>query len=220
MKRCRYCEQQQQGQQKRERAWVRRGRKAEERRGERVGPTGGNGAAPARAGKADKSAPHLEVPQVVTEGAAPSGSHGRVVQTGRHALGHSLVPKLHPALGVVLAVLGPLFPSRGRGCRRLLLAPHEPVCAPRTRQRFKGPTWLPRNFTPHSPAGQDPTSRPLPGKRTPSSIHSPCTLSPRLTQPFPQTSTPASDPLRTFYLQLSHAPNPDSISVRAGAGVS
>ena len=146
-----------------------------------MGPTGGKGAAPARAGKADKSAPYLEVPQVITEGTAPSGSHGRVVQTGRHALGHSLVPKLHPALGVVLAVLGPLFPSRGRGCRRLLLAPHEPVCAPRTQQRFKGPTWLPRNFTPHSPAGQDPTSRPVPGKRTPRSIHSPCTLSPRLT---------------------------------------
>lgn len=75
-------------------------------------------------------APHLQVPQVVTEGAASAGAHGRVVQTGRHTLGYPLVPELHPALGVVLAVLGPLFSSCGRGCC-LLLAPHEAVCHPR-----------------------------------------------------------------------------------------
>lgn len=73
---------------------------------------------------------HLEVPEIITEGAAPAGTHGRVVQTGGHTLGYSLVPELHPALGVVLAVLGPLFPSRGRGRRCLLLAPHEPACVP------------------------------------------------------------------------------------------
>lgn len=78
--------------------------------------------------------PHLEVPEVITEGAAPAGTHGCVVQTGGHTLGYSLVPELHPALCVVLAVLGPLFPARGRGCRCLLLAPHEPTCVPKREQ--------------------------------------------------------------------------------------
>lgn len=54
---------------------------------------------------------HLEVPQVIAEGAAPAGTHGCVVQTCSHALGYALIPELHPALGIVLAVLGSLLSS-------------------------------------------------------------------------------------------------------------
>lgn len=94
--------------------------------------------------------PHLEVPEVITEGAAPAGTHGRVVQTGGHALGYSLVPELHPALCVVLAVLGPLFPSRGGGCRCLLLAPHEPTCVPKREQWSRRQTQQPLTVSPTS----------------------------------------------------------------------
>lgn len=83
--------------------------------------------------------PHLEVPQVITEGAAPARAHGCVVKTGRHTLGYSLVPELHPALRVVLAVLGPLFPSGGGGSCCLLLAPHEPVWSSRQSSGQRGP---------------------------------------------------------------------------------
>lgn len=128
-----------------------------------------------------KPTPHLEVPQVVAEGAAPAGAHRRVVQTGRHSLGYSLVPELHPALGVVLAVLGPLFSSRGRSCRCLLLAPHEPIYASKTQQWSRRPTQQPLNRifdSPSSailPAGQDPTQSLCPEEKnyrcTPSPLH-------------------------------------------------
>lgn len=105
--------------------------------------------------------PHLEVPEVITEGAAPAGTHGCVVQTGGHTLGYSLVPELHPALCVVLAVLGPLFPSRGRGCRCLLLAPHEPTCVPE-REQSSGHGDGRSSHSPHCPLAESsqPARRP------------------------------------------------------------
>lgn len=51
----------------------------------------------------------LEVPRVTREGAVPASTHGSVVQTGLYLLGHPLVADLHPALSIVLAVLGLLF---------------------------------------------------------------------------------------------------------------
>lgn len=131
-------------------------------------------------------APYLQVPQVVTEGAAPAGAHGCVVQTGRHTLRYPLVPELHPALGVVLAVLGPLFSSCGRGCRCLLLAPHETVWHPRQRsgQGDRGTT---HSLSSNPTCGQDLISRSFPPGR--GGLQSPPFL-PMSNSIFSSTSTP------------------------------
>lgn len=158
MKRCRYCRQED------KKVWVRQARDGEKTGGGRANKRSQR----CQAGVGEVGwemqqtslSPHLEVPEVVTEGAALAGTHGCVVQTGGHTLGYSFVPELHPALCVVLAVLGSLFPSRGRGCCCLLLAPHEPTCVPKKEQWSWGQAQQPLSSQ-NLPADRDPTSRSL-----------------------------------------------------------